>query len=304
LLGEPVRWDGGHKRDAYITETLSRHFELVPICPEAAIGLGVPREPIRLAGAPDAPRAVGLTNPDLDVTAELSAFGRKTALQLADLSGYLFKSGSPSCGAGRVKVYREQGGRPAHAGVGLYAQEIQQAWPLLPVEEEGRLGDPERRETFLECVFAYRRWRVLSDSGLTAQALAGFHGRHKLALLAHAAGAERKLGRLVAAAGRRSPRRLAAEYGPLFMSVLRKPAARRGHANALLHAMGYLKRVLDAEDRGELAESIERFRRGQVPRVVPLTLLRQHLRRHPEPHLDGQTYLEIQAPELLRLTGS
>jgi len=297
LLGESVRWDGGHKRDVYITGTLARCFELVPICPEVAIGLGVPRDPIRLVGRAEAPRALSAGTPELDLTAKLSAHGRETAHRFSDLCGYLFKSGSPSCGLGRVKLLPERGGRPAHAGVGIFAREIQSALPMLPVEDESRMAKPELRATFLECVFAYGRWRTLTASGLTVQGLVDFHGRHRLALLARQMKAAGELERVLAAAGRRSPPRLAAQYGALFMKVLRKPATRRGHTHALRNALGCLKRVLDREERKELAESIERYRLGNLPRVVPLTLLRHHLRRHPEPSLDGQTYLECQAPE-------
>jgi uncharacterized protein YbgA (DUF1722 family)/uncharacterized protein YbbK (DUF523 family) len=304
LLGENVRWDGGHKRDAFVADTLSRHFELVPICPEVAIGLGSPREPIRLVMTAGGPRAVGVNSPALDVTAKLASYAREMAPGMSGLSGYVFKSGSPSCGMQRVKLHRERGGRPDHTAVGIYAGEIQNAFPLLPVEEEGRLGLPELRDCFIECVFAYRRWCALLERGLTARRLADFHGRHRLALLAHAVEPTRELGRIVAEADRRGPANLASEYGPLFMQVLRRPATRRGHGNAMRQVLGCLKRMLDADGREEMRESIEQYRRGRLPLVVPLTLLRHHLRRHPDPNLAGQTYLEPQATELLFRTGS
>lgn len=194
LLGATVRYDGGHKQDAYINGTLSRHFEFLPICPEMAIGLGVPREPIRLVGEQNGlPRARGVRNADLDVTDRLAALGRETAGRLAGVCGYIFKSKSPSCGMERVKVYGD-GGMPRRDGRGVYARVLMEALPSLPVEEEGRLGDPVLRENFIERVFVYRRWLELTAEGLTAAALVDFHSCHKLLVMAHSQAAYRRLG--------------------------------------------------------------------------------------------------------------
>jgi len=290
LLGERVRWDGDHKRDGFIAGTLAAHFQLVPLCPELAIGLGVPREPIRLVGRPDAPRAIVAKDAGRDVTDELADFGRRIARELGHLSGYLFKSGSPSCGMERVKVYGGRGGLPAKAGTGVYARTLMAALPWLPVEEEGRLNDSALRDGFIERVCACRRWQDLLGAGLTAARLVDFHNRHELALMTHGTEPARALGRIVAGAGRRAPAALAAEYGAAFMAALARRATRRGHAHVLMHAMGYLTRVLDREDKAELAGAIERYRQGLLPRAVPLTLLNHHFRRHPHPSIAGQTY--------------
>ncbi|QKT03088.1 DUF523 and DUF1722 domain-containing protein [Ectothiorhodospiraceae bacterium 2226] len=304
LLGEAVRFDANHKHDAYLTGTLGQFFDFVGVCPEVAIGLGVPRPPIRLVGDPDAPRAVGVRDPNLDVSGPLTAYGAETAARLPDLAGYIFKSKSPSCGVFRVKVYPEGGG-PGRTGRGLYARTFMHAQPLLPVEEEGRLGDPDLRDNFLERVFTYARWCELMAEGLSAAALVRFHAHHKLSLMAHDPRAPAQLGRLVAAGPRGHGGDLAAlaqAYIQLLMPTLQKPATIKRHANVLQHLAGYLKRDLDAEDRAELAELIDAYRRGEVPRAAPLALLRHHFRRHPDPYIGTQAYLypPTRAERLLR----
>jgi uncharacterized protein YbgA (DUF1722 family)/uncharacterized protein YbbK (DUF523 family) len=298
LLGEEVRFDGGHKRDAYILGTLGRFFELVPVCPEVGIGLGTPRQPIRLMGDPAAPRAVGSRDPSLDVTDRLIAYGQRKARELHDLSGYILKSRSPSCGMERVKVYAASG-QPGRPGSGLYARALMEALPLLPVEEEGRLGDPVLRENFVERVFAYRRWQDLEALGVTRARLVAFHTVHKLTLMAHGEERYRALGRLVGEPGRRSVQALADEYIEGFMAALKYRATRRRHSNVLMHLMGYLKRHLDSGDKAELLEVIDAYRRGLLPLVVPVTLLKHHFRRHPDPYVDKQVYLSPHPDELM-----
>jgi len=290
LLGEKVRYDGNDRRDGYITGTLARFFEFVPVCPEVGIGLGVPRPPIRLVGLSAAPHAAGIANPDLDVTDKLAAYGRRTAHRLDDISGYILKSKSPSCGMERVKVYSRRGGLTG-SGRGIYAAALMAASPLLPVEEEGRLGDPDLRENFFERVFAYRRWQETAASSVTAVRLIEFHTSHKLTLMAHNTDAYRRLGRLVSGAGRRDVKDISARYIRDFMKVLAQPATPKRHANVLMHVMGYLKKQLDADDKAELLELIDAYRRGQVPRIVPFTLLKHHFRRFPNAYIAHQAYL-------------
>ena len=299
LLGEPVRFDGNHKHDHYITGTLGEAFDFVAVCPEVGIGLGVPRPTIRLVGSADAPRAVGVKDASLDVTDKLVRYGQRTAGRLGDISGYIFKSKSPSCGMERVKLYddpdRKGGGRHA---VGLYAREIMRAHPLLPVEEEGRLGDPLLRDNFLECVFAYHRWQQLSAQRLTPRALVAFHTRHKLAVMAHGTEQYRLLGQLIAEAGTRPLRQLADAYAMLLMQTLRRRATVRRHTNVLMHIMGYLKNQLNSADKHELLELIDAYRQGGVPRIVPITLLKHHFRNHPNDYIAGQSYLNPEPLEL------
>jgi uncharacterized protein YbgA (DUF1722 family)/uncharacterized protein YbbK (DUF523 family) len=297
LLGTPVRYDGNHKLDNYITGTLSTVFEFVAVCPEVAIGLGVPREPLRLVGAADAPRAVGIDS-GVDVTAKLSAYGERQARTLGDISGYILKSKSPSCGMERVRVYGTAGGPPRKAAQGIYARALTRAQPLLPVEEEGRLGDPRLRDNFIERVLAYHRWQQLVGSRLSVAKLLDFHAVHKLVLLAHSPTHYRSLGRLAAGANKQNLKSVAESYIGDFMEALRKQATPARHANVLLHLLGYLKQTLDAADKAELVEAIHGYRRGEVPLLVPVTLLRHHFRKHPDPYVDRQVYLDPRPPAL------
>jgi uncharacterized protein YbgA (DUF1722 family)/uncharacterized protein YbbK (DUF523 family) len=298
LLGQKVRFDGNHKLDSYLTDTFGQYFEWVPVCPEVAIGLGVPRPPIRLVGSPGAPRAVGVKDDSLDVTDKLIAYGRQQARQLDDLSGYVFKSKSPSCGMERVKIYQRTG-YPAKSGRGIFAGAFLSGQSWLPAEEEGRLSNPRLRENFIERVFVYRRWQELMAHGLTASRLVEFHTRHKLALMAHDVEAYRTLGRLVAQAGRRNLKEVGREYLARLMQAFQRLATPARHANVQMHLMGYLKKHLDADDKAELYGMIHAFRWGKAPFAAPLTLLKHHFRRHAGPYIAGQTYLNPDPRELL-----
>lgn len=290
LLGERVRYDGEHKRDAFIVDRLGAVFEFVPVCPEVAVGMGVPRPPIRLVGDPRNPKALGSDDPSLDMTAALTAFGRRMALELEDIDAYIFKSRSPSCGMARVRVY--DGGRtPRAQGTGLYARQIMARRPLLPVAEEERLADPALRDNFIERIFAYRRWRQLLASGFSPAKLVEFHGSYKLSLMAHGTVYYRALGRLVAQGKAQRPGQLCDEYGAGFMAALKHPATRKRHANVLQHLMGYLKKHLDHADKAELLETIDAYRLGLVPLIAPMTLLKHHFRRFPHPYVEKQVYL-------------
>jgi uncharacterized protein YbgA (DUF1722 family)/uncharacterized protein YbbK (DUF523 family) len=292
LIGEEVRYNGGHKRHRYVHEVMGRHFRYLPVCPEVAIGLGVPRPPIRLVGSAEAPRAVEADHPERDSTDALAAYGREQADALAgQISGYILKAKSPSCGMERVKVY-DHNGVPAGAGRGIYAEALIRRHPTLPVEEEGRLNDPDIRDNFVERVYVFDRWRRMQLAGLTAGRLVDFHSQHKFLILAHDQAAYRRLGRIVADAGTTPIADLAQRYLELLMQALAKHASRRDHANVLMHVAGFFKRELDAGDRQALHDSIHAYRRGEHPLLVPLTLLRHHLRRHPEPYLEKQQYLD------------
>jgi len=291
LLGEEVRYNGGHKRHRYVEQVLGRYFEYHPLCPEVAIGLGVPRPPIRLVGDPATPRAVHVDDADHDVSDALRDYGRSQGQALnGQISGYILKAKSPSCGMERVKVY-DRKGMPSGNGRGLFADEIMQTQPVLPVEEEGRLNDPNIRDNFIERVFVFDRWRRLQQEGVTAARLVNFHTQHKFLILAHDQAAYRQLGRLVAEAGKGDPVELAERYIQDLMAALSKHASRRDHSNVLMHLAGYFKKHLDGPDREELHECIHAYRRGAYPLLVPLTLLRHHLRRHPDGYLAEQHYL-------------
>jgi uncharacterized protein YbgA (DUF1722 family)/uncharacterized protein YbbK (DUF523 family) len=298
LLGEEVRFDGGHKRDRYLTDTLAAHVEWVPVCPEVEFGLGTPREPIHLIRIGDEIR-LRTVRSGADLTARMRAYARArvAALEREDLSGYLLKNNSPSCGMERVRVHQAKG-PPRKDGRGLFASALIERFPDLPVEEEGRLSDPRLRENWIERVFAYRALRELWSRRWTVGDLVRFHGRHKLVLLAHSPAGLRELGRLVAAA-RDVPRpELRRRYADGFMSALARIATVGKNANVLQHILGFFKKDLDAASRQELLDHVEDYRRGLVPLVVPLTLVRHHVRIRAVPYLADQVYLNPHPEEL------
>jgi uncharacterized protein YbgA (DUF1722 family)/uncharacterized protein YbbK (DUF523 family) len=300
LLGESVRWDAGHKRDPYVVDVLGAHVEWVPVCPEVEAGFGTPRETMNLVRRSGGGLRLMTTKTAVDVTAQLEAAAgsRVEALVAADLSGYILKKDSPSCGMERVRVYSKPGTPPERTGRGLFAAALMARLPNLPVEEEGRLSDMRLRENFIERVFAYGRVRALFASPWSMGDLVKFHTAHKMALLAHSTVAYRALGQLVAAARTRKREAVARDYETGFMRALSAMATPKRHANVLQHMMGYFKTRIDADAKAEMNALIEDHRAGRVPLVVPLTLIKHYVRRHPIPYLEGQTYLEPHPREL------
>jgi uncharacterized protein YbgA (DUF1722 family)/uncharacterized protein YbbK (DUF523 family) len=291
LLGQKVRYDGTAKRDRWIVDQLGKHVDYRPICPEVAIGLGTPRPPIRLVGTPEQMRVVGVEDPGVDVTEALEDFALNTAAQLGDISGYVFMSKSPSCGMERVKLYTPKG-HAEKKGVGAYARVLMQSLPNLPCEEEGRLNDPMLRENFVNRVFSYRRWQSLRAGGLTAKSLIEFHTRHKYMVMAHSQAAYQRMGRLLSHLKGVDLEKVADAYEAELMTALKRRVGRKRHVNALQHIQGYLKDRIDGDDKRELSESIEAYRREEVPLVVPMKLLRHYFRRNPDHYIDRQWYLD------------
>jgi uncharacterized protein YbgA (DUF1722 family)/uncharacterized protein YbbK (DUF523 family) len=299
LLGAKVRFDGGHKQDRYLSDVLGEWFRWVPVCPELEIGLGVPRPSIHLVQGEPHPRLVEPRSGE-DLTERMESYSRARVEELGDrdLDGYILKRASPSCGMERVKVFGA-GGMPAKDGVGVFARILMERWPLLPVEEEGRLNDPQLRERFIEHVFCRHRWRTLVRRGLTRRSLIAFHTAHKLLLRAHNETGYARLGRLVAAAGRVPDAELFRSYEEEFNRVLQSRATRKRHANVLYHALGYLREALDPFEKQEAIALIEDYRNELLPLVVPITLLRHHVAKHGVPYLQGQLYLEPHPRELM-----
>lgn len=299
LLGEEVRYDGGHKHDSLLTGTFGPHFEWVPVCPEVEIGLGIPRPNLRLVGSVKAPHMITQKTGE-DHTGAMNRYAARRAAQLArlDLHGYILKRASPSCGMERVKVYTGKG-PPDNRGVGLFAAALMERIPTLPVEEEGRLSDAGLRENFIERVFARVRWLELLRHRPTAGKLVEFHTRHKLALLAHSEVRYRKMGRMVASAGKTTLPDLLSRYESDLFATLKVKATRRSHANVLYHLMGYLKKQLSSDDKQELIDCIESYRKGLVPLIVPVTLMKHHFRDHPASWVTSQTYLNPYPSELM-----
>ena len=253
-----------------------------------AIGLGVPRPTIRLQGPQAVPRAVMPAASNRDVTDELEAYARVTAKAYAYISGYIFKAKSPSCGMERVKIFDEQGNLTG-TGSGIYAGSMIRNLPLLPVEEEGRLNDTDLRDSFIERVYAYHRWQVMEMDGITPAAMVAYHSEYKFLIMAHDQDAMRRMGRLVAGISK-DPEGLSRQYLEILMTTLKKPATRKNRSNVLQHIAGFFKDSLDSTDRQELAQSIEAYRRDELPLIAPLTLLRHHLRRNPHAYVEKQRF--------------
>jgi uncharacterized protein YbgA (DUF1722 family)/uncharacterized protein YbbK (DUF523 family) len=291
LLGQQVRYDGGHKRDAFITDRLSEYLTFVAVCPETGIGLGIPRPSIRLVGDIERPRLLGTLDPSLDVTQKMARYAEQTVKGLGDLCGYILKKDSPSCGMQRVKVFSEAGSNPVRKGSGVFARILMQRLPLLPVEEEGRLNDAVLRENFINRIYVLHRWQLLQRQGVSAARLIEFHADHKYLVMAHSQAAYQRLGRLLSDLSKGDLETIAQRYIEALMPTLQRRVTRQRHVNVLQHMMGYLKRHIDRGDKAELSDSIEAYRRGEIPLVVPITLLRHYFRRHPDPYMERQIYL-------------
>nr|WP_314560874.1 DUF523 and DUF1722 domain-containing protein [uncultured Pseudomonas sp.] len=301
LLGENVRFNGGHKQSLLCSQTLAEYFDYVPLCPEVAIGLGIPRETIRLVGDAANPQAVGTVHRDLNVTQPLDEYGQAMAREHTDLCGYIFMQKSPSCGLERVKVYRENGAPVDGGGRGIYAQAFCARHPNLPVEEDGRLNDPVLRENFLTRVFVYASWQQLLTEGLSRHRLLAFHSRYKYLLMAHSPAHYKSLGQLLGSMTKGANLdELASCYFSDLMTGLSKCATRGTHTNVLQHISGYLKQAISADDKQEMQTVIGQYRHGIVPLVVPLTLLKHHFRQHPDRYIAQQAYLQPH-PENLSL---
>ena len=298
LLGRPVRFDGGHKRHAFLNGMLGRFVEWVPVCPEEESGLGTPREAMRLVRTDDGLRLLTVrTRKDLTAHLDTHAARRLGELATDDLCGFVLKKDSPSCGLERVKVYA--GSTAERTGRGRFAAALIERFPELPVEEEGRLADPRLREHFVERAFAYRRLRDLFHPSWTPADLVHFHTGHKLLLMAHSPDAYRRIGRLVASAGSIPRRDLERQYVQSFMAAMSVIATPGRHANVLQHMAGYVTERLSRESRAELVTVIDEYRRRLVPLVVPLTLLRHHIRSCSVSYLAGQIYLDPHPRELM-----
>lgn len=292
LLGKKVRYDGGHQWDRFITGTLGKYVDFVPVCPEVECGCGVPREPMRLAGNPDNPRLITVRT-GVDHTARLMDWAQKRVkeLEAEDLGGFIFKSDSPSDGLERVKVYNDQG-VPVKKGVGLFARLFMEHFPLLPVEDEGRLHDPLLRENFIQRIFAFKRWReVASQKNRALANLITFHTRHKLLILSHSTQHYRVMGNLVARAKEIPIKELYSQYQTLLMEALHLKTTPKKNTNVLYHLMGFFKKDLSADEKQELLEIIDSYAQGLLPLIVPITLINHYVRKYQQPYLEEQYYL-------------
>jgi len=290
LLGEPVRFDGGHKRNRFLTDVMSRYFDYRPVCPEVAIGLGIPRKPIRLVATDRGTRVQGSEDAQLDVTEALAGEADKASAQMPDICGYVFMQNSPSCGVFRMKRYLDNGYPSDSDGQGAYAARFLQLRPLLPVEEAGRLTDPGLRDNFITRVYAYYDWKCSVEPEPTAAKVVDFYSRYKYQVMAHHVPSYKSIGRLVAQAGSMDVQTLCEEFLTQFMTALGHQANRKGNTNTMMHLRGYLRDLLDKDEQEELSQVIDAYREGEVPLVVPLTLLKHYLRKVDNPYLQQQTF--------------
>jgi uncharacterized protein YbgA (DUF1722 family)/uncharacterized protein YbbK (DUF523 family) len=298
LLGNPVRWNAGHKLDRFLTNTLGQFVEYVPVCPEVEAGFGVPRESVRLVGDPENPRMITFKSKK-DLTDQMKRWAKKRVKQLEkeDLCGFIFKCDSPSSGMIRVKVYSEKG-MPRKVGVGMFARAFMDHFPRIPVEDDGRLHNPAIRENFIERIFSLKRWRDITAKLPRIGKLVDFHSRNKLLLLSHSQKHYRLMGKLVANGKTLTPRELFDQYEQLLLEALALKTTAKKNNNVLQHLMGYFKKQLAADEKQELLEVFEQYRKGYVPLLVPLTLINHYVRKYDQPYLKIQTYLNPHPLEL------
>lgn len=291
LTGEEVRWNGGHARDRYLTDILGQYVEYVPVCPEVECGMGIPRETLRLVGDPDNPNLV-TSKTNIDHTNRMTQWARNRVKELEkeNLCGFVFKKNSPSSGLFKVPV-RTSKGMPQKKGQGIFARAFTEHFPLVPVEEEGRLHDPKLRETFIEQIFTLMRWRETLSKNKDMGNLVDFHTRHKLLIMSHSPNHLRMMGKLVAEGKAVPMEDLFDHYETLLIEALRLKTTLKKNVNVIQHIMGYFKKQLSPDEKQELLEIIERYRKEYVPLIVPVTLLNHYVRKYKQPYLAQQVYL-------------
>ncbi|WP_368928575.1 YbgA family protein [Mixta calida] len=301
LLGESVRFDGGHKRLTFATDELAPYVRYEPICPEMAIGLPTPRPALRLVKKEDEVALCFSKTGGEEITSQMQDFATRKVAGLHHLCGYILCAKSPSCGMERVRIYEPDSNNNRKEGIGIFTQALQREMPWLPMEEDGRLHDDELRENFVSRVYALHEFNQLWTEGLTAHGLMAFHTRYKLLLLAHSQQEYRQLGPFVASMHTfDSLDAYATEYRNRLMHLMSHRASRRNHTNVLMHVQGYFRRQLTSAQRQELASLIDRYRQGLQPLLAPITLIKHYMKEYPHEWLSQQRYFEPW-PEALRL---
>ncbi len=297
LIGEEVRFDKGHKKDNFICHQLSNYFEFISLCPEMGAGLGTPRPAMRLIDNPEAPRLIEIKRPEIEHTLALKNYSQHVMSDIKHISGFILKSKSPSCGWKSVKIYQDKGA--PKKGQGLFASCLELTYPNLPIEEEGRLNDAKLRENFIERVFLYYRLQKLKNNSLSKEKLVAFHTQHKLSLRAHDEKTYASLGAKIANLKDTPLDQFVTEYERTLMIGMQKIATTKKHANVLMHCMGYFKKMLTASDKEELLDAINEYRLERLPLIVPITLIKHHLKNYPNEYLAKQYYLNPYPRELM-----
>jgi uncharacterized protein YbgA (DUF1722 family)/uncharacterized protein YbbK (DUF523 family) len=299
LLGQPVRFDGGHKKDRYLTDILGDYFKFVAVCPEIEVGMPTPRETVRLEGPFDDPKMIGNMTKE-DWTSRMKRYSNKRLkeLQKENLSGYILKKDSPSCGMECVKVYHGKGGA-RRKGRGIYAKKLQESNPLLPIEEEGRLHDPHLRENFIVRVFTYHRLQNLFDKKCTLRDVVEFHTVHKLLLMAHSIKHYRMIGKIVANVKKYKPSEFRDQYSQMFIEAMCMKTTIYKNVNVMCHILGYLKKQLSSDDKQYILQIIIDYKSELVPLIVPLTLLKHYIYKYDIEYFKKQIYLNPHPKELM-----
>lgn len=299
LLGEMVRYDGAHQRNAFVCNELGRYFEYESICPEMGIGLGRPRPTISLVGQPGEEQAIIRDGQQTNLTTQLKDYADSKASLLKPFRGYIFKSKSPSCGMKAVKLHKNlDGASIGKKGVGIFAKRLQELFPFMPMEEEGRLNDAHLRENFVERVFAYHEWMLIEEKGWRARDLIDFHSRFKYTIMSHHYRDYKALGRMVAGVTDKTVREATQNYLPVFMTSLRRQCSRKNHSNVMYHILGYLREDLNKGQKSDLVQMIENYRKGMIPLIVPMSFFRHLFKQHPNHYIFKQAYLRPYPDEL------
>lgn len=291
LMGQLVRFDGGHKRNAFVIDECQQYFDLHTVCPEVELGLGTPRPVIQLRRFEDKVHLVHSKQIENDISDEMRAFAEQRVEGLSHLDGFIFKKDSPSCGMERVPVYDNRTGMRERNGVGIFAQAFRQKYPNVPTEEEGRLNDRKLRENFLERVYAHVRWREIEQAENPLKAFREYHKNYKLILMAKNTEAYRQLGRIAATVSKKNFASVREVYFTRFMQVMAIVPSRGQHVNVLMHILGYLKNHLPSHDKQELLAWFENYRDEQVHRITPMVLLKHHFNHYPDDYIAEQYYL-------------
>jgi len=300
LVGEKVRWNGGHKQDRYITDTLGNFFDWVPVCPEVEVGMGIPRETVSLYGAPENPRMRGKTS-QTDWTDKMQRYSKARVRELEEnnLCGFIFKSKSPSCGINRIPVYAAPGSSTVKRSSGLFAKAFALKNPLIPIEEEGRLTDLKIRENFIIRVFSFYRLKTVFEGEPNRGDLVQFHTQNKFLLLAHSRKHYGILGKWIGDIKRIPWSRFKTDYSQVFMEALAYQSTPKKNADVLYHLLGFFKKHISPFEKKNLIETIEDFRKGHVPLIVPVTLIRHFVKKLRVEYLESQIYLNPHPKELM-----
>lgn len=292
LLGEKVRFDGGHKALTFAQKTLSQYVQYHPTCPEVGIGMSIPRKPIRLIEDNQSIKLVDCRDPSIDYTDKMNQFASQQCQKMSHLNGFILTSKSPSCGMERMKVYDAEGNLQHRKGVGLFAKQLMQQHPNLPVEEDGRLSDKALRENFIERIYIHAKWQQQVAESEQLKDLVNFHSCHKYQIMAHSYQAYKDLGKLVANHDKKPISELKAAYFSRLMQAMKQIAGRKKHCNVLMHIQGYFKRDIKPQEKQELSRLILHYRQGLVPLLAPLTLIKHFLSLYPNDYLNQQSYFE------------